>query len=174
MIYLNRPEKKEKKKTKNKISFKNSLELSDSNRNIKSFIRMGTKQENEKNSNDNKINSDEDISYNNVEKSPSNKGRAYSIKESERGKKRNTGIRRIKRDVKLNKACLYLCFCCVRKRKNIENTLIDEGMKIITEKLDLMNLFKILYKEEKLYSYIDQRFEVIEMSEECKINLQNL
>ena len=72
------------------------------------------------------------------------------------------------RKVTLNKACLYLCFCCVRKRKNIENALIDEGMKIITEKLDLMNLFKVIYKEEILHATLDQKFEVIEMSEECK------
>ena len=44
-------------------------------------------------------------------------------------------------------------------------------MKIITEKLDLMNLFKVIYKEEILHANLDQKFEVINMSEECKANL---
>ena len=47
-------------------------------------------------------------------------------------------------------------------------------MKIVTEKLDLMNLFKILYKEEKNQTNSDTKFEVIEMSEECIIGLQKL
>ena len=76
------------------------------------------------------------------------------------------------RKVRLNKACLYLCFCCVRKIRNIENNLIDEGMKILKERLDIMNLFKILYKEEILHTKLDQKFEFIEMSEKCKFNLE--
>ena len=174
-ILISKPtRKKRKKKNQPKIQFQNSIEKSDSNTNIKSLINTVTKQEKEKNGNDNKVISDEEINENNIEKKPTNKGRRESLKEPEIGKRRNSQLRRIIKKVKLNKACLYLCFCCVRKRKNVENALIDEGMKINTEKLDLMNLFKILYKEEILHAYMDQKFEVIEMSEECKLKLQNL
>ena len=65
--------------------------------------------------------------------------------------------------IEINKCCIYLCFLCVRKRKNMENILLDEGMRIIIEKLDIINIFKNLcrndinLKEEK----------VIKMSNNC-------
>ena len=64
--------------------------------------------------------------------------------------------RTIKKKIKINKCCIYLCFLCVRKRKNMENILLDEGMRIIIEKLDIINIFKNLcrndinLKEEKI------------------------
>ena len=70
-----------------------------------------------------------------------------------------------------NKFCTYFCFLCVRKRKNIQNVLLDEGMKIITEKLDLMNIFKKIYRDEKLQEKENISNVIIEMSEECKKNL---
>ena len=70
--------------------------------------------------------------------------------------------------------CIYLCFLCVRKRKNIQNILLDEGMKVITEKLDIMNLFKNLYRNEKIQEKEINQEEIIEMSENCKVNLRKL
>ena len=32
---------------------------------------------------------------------------------------------------------IYLCSCCIRKRKIMHNYLLDEGMRIITEKIDI-------------------------------------
>jgi hypothetical protein len=64
--------------------------------------------------------------------------------------------RTIIKKIKINKCCIYLCFLCVRKRKNMENILLDEGMRIIIEKLDIINIFKNLcrndinLKEEKI------------------------
>ena len=50
--------------------------------------------------------------------------------------------------IKINKCCIYFCFLCVRKRKNMENILLDEGMRIIIEKLDIINIFKSLCRDD--------------------------
>ena len=46
--------------------------------------------------------------------------------------------------IKMNRACVVLCFCFIRKRNNIHNILLDEGMKIFSENMDIINLFKKL------------------------------
>ena len=97
-------------------------------------------------------------------------------KEKESNKEQMTGIERkglIKR-IKVNRFYDSLCFLCARKRKNIQNILLDEGMKIIIEKLDIINVFKKLYRDEKLQSKIETKEEIIEMSEDCKKNLHDL
>ena len=52
--------------------------------------------------------------------------------------------------IKLNKFCIYFCFLFVRKQRNIKNILLDEGMKIVSEKLDILYLFRVLYNDEQL------------------------
>jgi hypothetical protein len=97
-------------------------------------------------------------------------------KEKESNKEQMTGIERkglIKR-IKVNRFCASLCFLCARKRKNVQNILLDEGMKIIIEKLDIINLFKKIYRDEKLQTKIETKEEIIEMSDECKKNLHDL
>ena len=97
-------------------------------------------------------------------------------KEKETNKEQIIGIERkglIKR-IKVNRFYASLCFLCARKRKNIQNILLDEGMKIIIEKLDIINLFKKIYRDEKLQSKIETKEEIIEMSEDCKKNLYDL
>ena len=47
--------------------------------------------------------------------------------------------------VKLNRCCIYLWFCFVRRRKIIPNVLLNEGMDIISKRLDVFNIFKKLY-----------------------------
>ena len=70
--------------------------------------------------------------------------------------------------IKLSKCFIYFCSC--KKKKPLHNVLLDEGIKIIIEKLDIQNLFKMIYKEEKN----NQDFNCqIEMSNECKKNLLN-
>ena len=96
-----------------------------------------------------------------------------NIKATERDKNKDNENKRIIRKVKVNKFCTYLCFLCVRKRKNIQNVLLDEGMKIITEKLDIMNLFKKLYIDEKIQENTKIKDITIEMSDECKEKVQN-
>ncbi len=45
------------------------------------------------------------------------------------------------RKIKINKFCIYCSFYCIRNVSNIKNFLLDEGMKLIMEQLDVFNLF---------------------------------
>ena len=72
--------------------------------------------------------------------------------------------------VRLNRVCIYLWFCFARKSLNINNVLINEGMYLISRKLDIFNLFEQMYKA-------DQRNEPLlnktfSMSDECKRGLK--
>ena len=64
------------------------------------------------------------------------------------------------------------CYCFLSKNKSIDVNLLDEGMKIITEKLDIMNLFVKLYGEEKIQEKLLIDLEGIQMSKECIYNLK--
>ena len=44
-------------------------------------------------------------------------------------------------------------------------------MKIIIKKLDIINLFKKIFRDEKIQAKINQIDEIIEMSNECKKDL---
>ena len=79
--------------------------------------------------------------------------------------------RKIIKKIETNIFCTYFCFCIVRKRENFGNALLDEAMNIITEKLDIFNMFRDFYfiddlKEKSNYEYIN-----FEMSDECKSKL---
>jgi hypothetical protein len=74
--------------------------------------------------------------------------------------------------IKVNRCYLYLCFLCVRKKKNVQNILLDEGMKIITEKLDVLNIFKKMNILDKTHDKnVD---ETIDFSGECKKCLEDI
>ena len=87
-------------------------------------------------------------------------------KEKEIKKRRSTIINKIV----ISKFSIFLCLPCIRKRKNLNNYLLDEALKIIVEKLDILNIFRKLYRDEK----IQEQFKVeniIDMSDECKQNI---
>jgi len=73
----------------------------------------------------------------------------------------------------MTRAWIYLCFLCVRRRKIIQNVLLDEGMNIISNKLDIFNIFDALNRDEKLNDKLWKN-ENIEMSGECKARLQEI
>ena len=73
----------------------------------------------------------------------------------------------------MTRACIYLCFCCARKRTTIQNVLLDEGINIISNKLDIFNIFDKLYRDEKIHEKL-RKHEAIEMSDNCKARLQNI
>ena len=56
----------------------------------------------------------------------------------------------------------------------MQNILINEGMKIISEKLDIINIFKKVYKVEKNNIKIITEDEVFDMSDESKKYLQGI
>ena len=47
--------------------------------------------------------------------------------------------------IKFNVLYTYFCFLCLRRKKNLQNDLLDKGMKLVYQKLDIFNIFKKLY-----------------------------
>ena len=75
--------------------------------------------------------------------------------------------------IKISKLNAFFCFLCIRKRKNLQNIVMDESMNIITKNLDILNVFKKLYKDEKEEKKIENS-NIIEMSSRCKKRLREL
>jgi len=155
--------KRRKRKIKSKISYQQNKNDESKKKNINDIVDL--KQSNI-NNNINLI--DSSIKVSNINKEKERNLEAETKKE--KYKEKNPEI--IIDKIKLNKMCIYLCFCCVRKRRNLQNILLDEGMKIIIENLDIMNLFRNLHRLEKMRDKNNTKDDVIEMSEECKINLR--
>ena len=75
--------------------------------------------------------------------------------------------------VNFSKVDKFVCFFCIRKRTNLQNILIDEGMELVSEYLDVINIFKRAHLENKLLGKIDNE-DFIEMSDECKKGVQKV
>ena len=160
------------RKKKKKIKYKNSLnkiEIKDSTNNLRN-----NRKENGNNIKDKDGLNVYDINFRNNANSNDD---IISIKGKESDKqteKENNEQRGLIKKIQVNRFCTSLCFLCMRKRKNIQNILLDEGMKIIIEKLDIINLFKKIYKDEKKQDIINDKNEFIEMSDECKKNVHEI
>ena len=76
--------------------------------------------------------------------------------------------RRIIDRIKMNFCCVYFWFCFSRKKKNIQNVLLDEGMRVIVEKLDIINIFKKIYSTEFIEKTLKIKGNMLEMSDTCK------
>ena len=74
--------------------------------------------------------------------------------------------------VRLNRACIYLWFCFVRRRKIVENVLLDEGMDLISRRLDIFNIFEKIYKAEQRNEPLINR--TFSMSDECRTGVKLL
>ena len=154
--------KRRKRKIKSKISYQQNKNDESKKKNINDIVDLK-----QSNINNNKNLIDSSIKISNINKE---KERNLEVEtKKEKYKEKNPEI--IIDKIKLNKMCIYLCFCCVRKRRNLQNILLDEGMKIIIENLDIMNLFRNLHRLEKMRDKNNTKDDVIEMSEECKKNL---
>ena len=52
---------------------------------------------------------------------------------------------------------IVFAFCCIRKRKNVNNYVLEEGLGLIAQRLDILNIFKRLYYDEKIQNnYINE------------------
>ena len=80
----------------------------------------------------------------------------------------NLNKSRIVDKVKISKWSTCCCFLCARKFHNIQNILLDEGMKLIMDKLDIRFLFKKIIKDDKIQENYNLENMQIIMSEECK------
>ena len=75
-------------------------------------------------------------------------------------------------EIKINKFFIIFGFCCVRKRKNVNNYVLDEGLDLISKRLDILNIFKRLYYDENIQKNYLKENEEIEMSVRCKDKLE--
>ena len=75
-------------------------------------------------------------------------------------------------EIKINKFFIIFAFCCVRKRKNVNNYVLDEGLDLISKRLDILNIFKRLYYDEKVQNEYMKETDEIEMSVKCKDKLE--
>ena len=61
-----------------------------------------------------------------------------------------------------------LCLYCLNKKKNLQKLLFDEGTKLISINLDIMNMFDKLYLVEKMQKNLNVDGSSIEMRENVK------
>ena len=100
-------------------------------------------------------------------------------------KKENIDENRIKREIievnekkniinriKTNKCLQYLCFLCFKKINNVQKVLLDEGKNIIIQHLDILNLFKKIYRDEGEQILLKEK--EIKMSEFCKAKINSI
>jgi len=112
--------------------------------------------------NDNKLSVDENkniISINNVANEP-----VVTVNDA------NISADEDLRSVYIN-PWLICCFWFTNKKKNLNRVLFEEGSKIITERLDIMNMFNHLYIAEIVQKKIGVEARGINMSDNCIKNL---
>jgi len=63
------------------------------------------------------------------------------------------------------------CYCFLSRKKSIDVNLLDEGMNVITEVLDIMNIFSKMYQNELIKDKLLYDLGNILMSDTCKYNL---
>ena len=78
--------------------------------------------------------------------------------------------KRLVKKVRMNRACIYICFCFVRRRKIMENVMLNEGMALISKRLDIFNIFEKIYKAEQRNEPLTNK--VFPMTNECKTALK--
>ena len=161
-IFFNKKEKPLtlKKKKKKKIKSKNTIGSSISQNINKNKIE----EENIKGTDMNYLNNKDKITNpGNIENMIKSEIKMVN-KETDRG----CQDRRIIDRIKMKCYCIYFWFCFARKKKNIQNVLLDEGMRVIVEKLDIINIFKKIYSTEFIEKYLKIKGNMLEMSDKCK------
>ena len=109
----------------------------------------------------NNINSIEDRNEQIIETEKNNlsKLKKTKIKKQEKEK------RNIITHIKVNKCCIYFFFLCAKRRKNAQNVLLGEGMAVIIQNLDIINIFNKIYRDGKIEDIIKNH--TLKMSDEC-------
>ena len=118
-----------------------------------------------------------DLMYSNLDKSKTKDTKKHvkiiSRKESNTSNSKEFNRKKkIINKVRLNRACVYFCFCFVRRSKNLENVLINEGMDLISKRLDIFNIFEKMYKDEHRDEPLLNK--IFSMSDECKTGLRTI
>ena len=87
---------------------------------------------------------------------------------------KNFPKKRILEKINANIFCIYFCFCCSRKRKNVANILLDEAMNIIKYKLDIYNMFRNMYYIDDIKQLNNYEYKDFEFSNDCKQKLKEI
>ena len=74
-------------------------------------------------------------------------------------------------NISINKFFVICAFCCIRKRKDVNSYMLEEGNRIIKEKLDVVNIFKKLFYEEQIQENFKYTKSEINMSDNCQQKL---
>ena len=157
--------KTKKKKLKNKLTIGSSISKNNelTNKNLEEdHLKNPDEIDIYNNDNPNNVNH-----FNNGHGMPSED--KFMNKETER----NIYSRRIVDRIKVNCCCIYFWFCFARKKKNTQNVLWDEGMDILVENLDIMNIFKKVYNMNLVEETLKVN-ELFDMSEKCKTKIDAL
>ena len=159
-----------KKKTKSKMSF-SSINSKLTNNEIKS--RFSFLNENKNNNiENNNIAKKKNIyinEFNNFSNSNPNEA-----KEKEKENDKDLKPKKIVNKIKINKCSICFCFLLVRKFNNMQNILLDEGMKLIMEKLDIRYLLKGIFKNDIIQERYDFKNMELIMSDECKERIHKI
>jgi hypothetical protein len=149
---------KKKKKLKSKRTFASSNNAND---------------ENHYNTQNMNFNANENKKVNEVEKQTimSNNLMASNDNLKELKKSGDNKKGEILDEIKINKFFIVFAFCCIRKRKNVNNYVLEEGLSLIGKRLDIINIFKRLYYDEKAQKFYMKDSEEIAMSAKCKEKL---
>ena len=153
-----------KKKTKRKIKIKKS-----SQNKIEKIENIGKEI---KPSSNMKIN--EDVIKSNDNNNMLNASPNSIITNKENEVEKNQEERKIFEHVKLSNWRICFCFCLARRFKNIQNVLLNEGMRIIMEKMDILFMFKKMIKDDRIEDTIYLSRIQIDMSEECKQKIKEV
>ena len=70
-------------------------------------------------------------------------------------------------EISLKDLLISVFYCCGKKRRKMYNILLNEGMKVIIEKLDISNIFKNIYSIECSNNDFCKSMNIIKMSGEC-------
>ena len=65
------------------------------------------------------------------------------------------------------------CFWCSSKKRNLNRILFEEGSKIITKRLDIMNMFNKLYVVEIMQKNLGIEYRGMSMTSNCKNSIKN-
>ena len=92
------------------------------------------------------------------------------LKEQNIPRETSSENRNIINKIRYNSLQFSFCFLCIRKFKNTQNALMNEGMKLIIEELDIRNLFQNMLRLGKIKEQFKIE-DILQMSDECKNKL---
>ena len=67
---------------------------------------------------------------------------------------------------------LICCFWCTSRKKNINKVLFEEGSRLLTQRLDILNMFNHFYVMELMQKNLEVELKDMPMSDTCKNCIQ--